>query len=172
MLSGKSWRSKVIITSLRNTECRREAAGAVCTRAGPDLRRLESSTRYLFLAEPLPFLDIRHQIDFMEKVKVFASQPDASGIGYSIAWGFAKEGSRVVIADLDRERSESAALEIAEKTGGLVRGIELDVTNEASVEAGIRAVVGELGSVDILVSKAGIQFISSLEPVINFFASS
>jgi len=39
-------------------------------------RPLEGATRVLFLDEPLTFLDIRHQIDFMEKVRVFASQKD------------------------------------------------------------------------------------------------
>jgi len=37
--------------------------------------------RYLFLDEPLTFLDIRHQIDFMKKVREFASRPDAIVIG-------------------------------------------------------------------------------------------
>ena len=44
-------------------------------------RPVEGSTRYLFLDEPLTFLDIRHQIDFMEKVRTFASQPDVIAIG-------------------------------------------------------------------------------------------
>jgi iron complex transport system ATP-binding protein len=39
------------------------------------------SARYLFLDEPLTFLDIRHQIDFMRKVREFASQPDVIVIG-------------------------------------------------------------------------------------------
>jgi ABC-type hemin transport system ATPase subunit len=37
---------------------------------------LKGSHRYLFLDEPLTFLDLRHQIDFMKKVREFASQPD------------------------------------------------------------------------------------------------
>jgi len=44
-------------------------------------RPVEGSARYLFLDEPLTFLDIRHQIDFMEKVRSFASQPDVVVIG-------------------------------------------------------------------------------------------
>jgi iron complex transport system ATP-binding protein len=42
---------------------------------------LEGAARYLFLDEPLTFLDIRHQIDFMKKVKAFASQPDVVAVG-------------------------------------------------------------------------------------------
>lgn len=37
--------------------------------------------RYLFLDEPLTFLDIRHQIDFMKKVSVFADAPDVVTVG-------------------------------------------------------------------------------------------
>lgn len=42
---------------------------------------LEGSSRYLFLDEPLTFLDIRHQLDFMRKVKAFASHPDVVVVG-------------------------------------------------------------------------------------------
>lgn len=44
-------------------------------------RPLNGSNRHLFLDEPLTFLDIRHQIDFMEKVRAFASQQDVLVIG-------------------------------------------------------------------------------------------
>ena len=37
--------------------------------------------RYLFLDEPLTFLDIHHQIDFMKRVREFASAEDAVTIG-------------------------------------------------------------------------------------------
>jgi len=44
-------------------------------------RPLDGATRVLFLDEPLTFLDIRHQIDFMEKVRLFASHQDVIVVG-------------------------------------------------------------------------------------------
>ena len=44
-------------------------------------RPLNGLNRHLFLDEPLTFLDIRHQIDFMEKVRAFASQEDVLVVG-------------------------------------------------------------------------------------------
>jgi len=40
-----------------------------------------ASCRYLFLDEPLTFLDVRHQIDFMKKIREFATAPDVVTVG-------------------------------------------------------------------------------------------
>jgi iron complex transport system ATP-binding protein len=44
-------------------------------------RPLKDSNRYLFLDEPLTFLDIRHQLEFMARMRDFAHQPDVVAVG-------------------------------------------------------------------------------------------
>lgn len=50
-------------------------------RAGPGSSSMTSPCRYLFLDEPLTFLDIRHQIAFMKQVRGFTNAPDVVTIG-------------------------------------------------------------------------------------------
>jgi NAD(P)-dependent dehydrogenase (short-subunit alcohol dehydrogenase family) len=73
-----------------------------------------------------------------------------SGIGRAIAMAFAREGARVVAADVD----EAAAAETAALTGGLA--FRCDVSEESQVEALMAFTVSHLGGVDILVNNAGI----------------
>ena len=86
----------------------------------------------------------------------------ASGIGKQIALVLAAEGAAVAIADLQIEAAEEVARAIC-ASGGRGMGVAMDVTNEAQVEAGIESVAARFGSVDILVSNAGIQIVNPIE---------
>lgn len=83
----------------------------------------------------------------------------ASGIGKDIAKRFIDEGAKVGIADLDLAKAEMAAQEM----GSNAMAIGMNVADEEQVEAGVAKVIAAFGGVDILVSNAGIQYISPLE---------
>ncbi len=93
--------------------------------------------------------------------KVAVVTGSASGIGKEIAFTFAREGAKVVIADLDQNAAENAALEI-DPTAQRALGVAMDVSNEEQVEAGMARAVEAFGQLDILVSNAGVQIVAPL----------
>ena len=86
----------------------------------------------------------------------------ASGIGNEIAKRFAIEGATVVIADLHLPAAQAAADEI-NRAGGIAMGVQMDVSDEPAVDAGVAAAVERFGGVDILVSNAGIQIVKAVD---------
>ncbi|MFO1074050.1 MAG: 3-hydroxybutyrate dehydrogenase [Geminicoccaceae bacterium] len=86
----------------------------------------------------------------------------ASGIGKEIATVYAREGAKVVIADLNQEGADATANEL-KAAGGEAMGVAMDVTDEAQVEAGFAKVEQAYGGVDVLVSNAGIQIVEPVE---------
>ncbi|GFE73262.1 3-hydroxybutyrate dehydrogenase [Novosphingobium sp. TCA1] len=89
----------------------------------------------------------------------------ASGIGNAIAHKYASAGGKVAIADLNLEAAQKAADDIKSKYGTEALAVAMDVTSEDQVNAGVAAVVEAWGTVDVLVSNAGIQIVN---PVENF----
>jgi rhamnulose-1-phosphate aldolase/alcohol dehydrogenase len=81
----------------------------------------------------------------------------AGGIGRAVARRLAREGAHVVVADLDGAGAARVADEMA-REGGPARplAVQMDVASEASVEAGVAAVVEAYGGLDVVVSNAGI----------------
>jgi 3-hydroxybutyrate dehydrogenase len=96
------------------------------------------------------------------KDKIAVVTGAASGIGKEIAITYAREGAKVVIADLNLDGANTAATEI-EKTGAQAIGVAMDVTSEAEVEAGMAKAVAAFGGIDILVSNAGIQIVAPVD---------
>ena len=86
----------------------------------------------------------------------------ASGIGKAIAQTLATEGAIVAIADLKLDAANAVARGITAQ-GGRATAVAMDVTVETEVDHGIDAVVAEFGSIDILVSNAGIQIVNPIE---------
>lgn len=78
----------------------------------------------------------------------------ASGIGKGIAKGLAAEGANIVIADLNLESAEVAAKEIS-SAGGSAIAAQVDVTQRASVVAGIELAVKTFGKLDCYFNNAG-----------------
>lgn len=87
-----------------------------------DSTSTRSPCRYLFLDEPLTFLDIRHQIEFMKKVRVFTDAPDVVTVGVvhdlNLAARFADQ-----IVLLERGRIVAAGAPAEVLTAERIRGV-------------------------------------------------
>jgi 3-hydroxybutyrate dehydrogenase len=88
----------------------------------------------------------------------------ASGIGKAIAETYAQAGAKIAIADLNQAGADAAAAEIKAK-GGEAVGIAMDVSDEQAVETGTDLAAKTFGSIDIVISNAGIQIV---KPVHEF----
>ena len=77
----------------------------------------------------------------------------AGGMGQSEAVLFAKEGAKVVVADV----LEAEGRKVADSLGGAGRFVRLDVTSEPDWEQAIAAAVSTFGKLDVLVNNAGIS---------------
>ncbi|RVU14762.1 SDR family NAD(P)-dependent oxidoreductase [Methylobacterium oryzihabitans] len=76
----------------------------------------------------------------------------ARGIGLATARAFAREGARVVIADVNEEGARKAAAEL----GGGALGVGVNVADPASVAAMIETIVEACGRIDVLFNNAGV----------------
>jgi NAD(P)-dependent dehydrogenase (short-subunit alcohol dehydrogenase family) len=76
------------------------------------------------------------------------------GIGRAAALLFAREGAKVVIAEVDRAAGEATAAAIAD-AGGAARFVATDVTRAEQVEAAINAAVDAFGGLHVLYNNAG-----------------
>jgi len=78
-----------------------------------------------------------------------------SGIGRAIASGYAREGARVVVLDINGEAADGTAKEIRD-AGGKAESFALDVAKRDDCIAMAKQVKDKVGPVSILVNNAGI----------------
>jgi NAD(P)-dependent dehydrogenase (short-subunit alcohol dehydrogenase family) len=94
-------------------------------------------------------------VELALKDKVAVVTGASSGIGEATARELALRGASVVLASRAGDRLEALRREIS-ASGGPALAVETDVTDRSSVETMIGRVVGELGSLDVLVNNAGL----------------
>src|SRR6185295_2299423 len=91
--------------------------------------------------------------NFANKVAVVTGA--ASGIGRALALRFAREGMKVVLADIERKALDEATAEIAAAGPGAI-GVVTDVSKGAEVEALAKKAIDAFGKVHILCNNAGV----------------
>ncbi len=77
------------------------------------------------------------------------------GIGFAIAEAYAAAGATIVFNDRGQEQLEKG-MENYKKAGIKAYGYVCDVTDEEAVQATVRKIEEEVGTIDILVNNAGI----------------
>lgn len=77
------------------------------------------------------------------------------GVGFAIAQGLHQAGAKIAFNDLNQELIDRG-LKAYEEAGIPVKGYVCDVTNEKQVQAMVKQIEKDLGTIDILVNNAGI----------------
>ncbi len=90
---------------------------------------------------------------FKDRVAVVTG--GASGIGLGLALRFAKEGMKIVIADIEADALSTAAAQLRE-AGAQVASVRCDVANSAEVEALADTAFSTFGAVHLLCNNAGV----------------
>ncbi|MGO4248333.1 SDR family NAD(P)-dependent oxidoreductase [Paenarthrobacter sp. RAF54_2] len=93
--------------------------------------------------------------DFSVEGRVVLITGAAQGIGRELARQFAAAGALAVVADLNLDKAESVAHEIS-SAGGKGLAVQVDVADEASVQAMVDSVITIWGRIDVLINNASI----------------
>jgi NAD(P)-dependent dehydrogenase (short-subunit alcohol dehydrogenase family) len=94
--------------------------------------------------------------------KVAIVTGSATGIGYEVAAQLARKGFRTYATMRNLQKAKEIK-EIAETENLPLRAIQLDVTNDASIDKAIDTVISESGRIDVLVNNAGYGLLGSIE---------
>ncbi len=87
-----------------------------------------------------------------------------NGIGRAIAELFAREGARVLVAEIE-EDTGAATAEAITAGGGTAAFQQTDISDEASAQAAVDAAASHFGTVDILVNNAAAFVFGKVEDV-------
>lgn len=87
----------------------------------------------------------------------------AGAIGFGVCRRLLAAGAHVVASDLDAERAGQAAAELDAGGRGVAVGVAMDVTDEASVAAGVAEACQAFGGLDVCVLNAGVAHVARLE---------
>jgi NAD(P)-dependent dehydrogenase (short-subunit alcohol dehydrogenase family) len=98
------------------------------------------------------------------KDKVSIITGGGSGIGRATALLFAKEGAKVVVADINRDGAEDVVKTISDG-GGQAFFVETDVASAVDTERMVKAAVTKYGRVDVLFNNAGFWLIKESRSV-------
>lgn len=79
----------------------------------------------------------------------------ANGLGFATAVKLAEEGASIGILDLKQDAVEAAVSDLRDR-GATVNGYSVDVTDESAVREAVAEFVSRAGSIDVLVTMAGI----------------
>jgi NAD(P)-dependent dehydrogenase (short-subunit alcohol dehydrogenase family) len=76
----------------------------------------------------------------------------ARGIGYEFARAYIAEGATVALADINAAAVAAAAAALGPKA----IGVQMDVTNQDSIDAGFASAIAQMGQLDILINNAAL----------------
>ena len=80
----------------------------------------------------------------------------ASGIGRATALAFAREGARVVVADVGESANRETARQV-EEAGGHALAVRCDVTNVDDIQAALAQTIDAFGRLDMAFNNAGVE---------------
>lgn len=94
-------------------------------------------------------------MDLGLKNKVALIAASSRGLGKAVAWGLAREGTKLVICSRDKDVLEKTADEILLETGVTVFPLALDLTNREQIDWLMEETLDLFGRVDILITNNG-----------------
>ncbi len=94
-------------------------------------------------------------MDVNLKAKSVIVTGGASNIGRAVSLAFAREGAKVIIADIDEQQAKSVVVEAQRLGAAVATAVRADVTQWDEVKRMVQAVEAECGAVDVLVNNVG-----------------